>query len=376
MENNKKKNIICVVKIGSSVLAKDSGGIDEDRIKDIAGQVASLRKKGLTMILVSSGAIAAGIKTLKLRARPDSLPEAQACAAVGQAEMMKEYDEAFRPFGLLVAQVLLTQDDINDRERYLNARNTLFALLAREIVIPVINENDTVSTEEIKFGDNDRLSSLVASLVGADRLIIMSDVDGLYKMDRKDKTKKSVIRRIDTITDEIEDLATEEASRFGVGGMASKLQAAKIVTNAGIECIILNGKKKNILLDYISGEEVGTVFVSKQPKIGARKRWIAYSLKPAGVIKVDKGAKEVLVKKNRSLLASGIIGCSGKFGAGDAVGIADGHNAEFARGITNYSSSELSKIMGANTMEIEKILGYKYKDEVIHRDDLVILEGR
>ncbi|MCG2704744.1 MAG: glutamate 5-kinase [Candidatus Omnitrophica bacterium] len=374
MENNKKKDHICVVKIGSSVLAKDSGGIDEDRIKDIAEQVGAVRKKGLAVILVSSGAIAAGIKILKLGARPESLPDVQACAAIGQAEMMKKYEEAFRRVDLLVAQVLLTQDDINDRERYLNARNTLFALLAQDIVIPIINENDTVSTEEIKFGDNDRLSSLVASLIGADKLIIMSDVDGLYKIDRKDKTKKSVMRRVDAITDEIESLVIDEASKFGVGGMASKLQAAKIVTNAGIECVILNGKKKNILLDYFSGEEVGTVFVSKQPRIGARKRWIAYSLKPAGTVKVDNGAKEVLIKKNRSLLASGIIGTSGKFGAGDAVGITDEHNTEFARGIANYSSSDINKIMGTNTKDIEKILGYKYKDEVIHRDDLVILE--
>ncbi len=370
----KNKNTVYVVKVGSSVLAKDSGGIDEGRIGDIAEQIAAAREKGIAVILVSSGAIAAGMKILGLDSRPKSLPEAQACAAVGQAEMMKKYDDAFRRLNFLVAQVLLTRDDINDRERYLNARNTLFALLERDIVIPVINENDTVSTEEIKFGDNDRLSSLVASLIGADKLIIMSDVDGLYRIDRKDKTKKTVIRKIDAITDEIESLVTEEASKFGVGGMASKLQAAKIVTNAGIECVILNGNKKNILLDYLSGEEVGTVFVSKQPKIKARKRWIAYSLKPAGTIKVDKGAREVLIKKNRSLLASGIIACAGKFSAGDAVGITDEHDTEFARGITNYSSSELNKIMGVNTKDIENILGYKYKDEIINRDDLVILE--
>ncbi len=373
MEEKKKSHIV-VIKVGSSVLTKDAGGLSEDRIRDIADDVAAIRKKGLSVILVSSGAIAAGIKILKLRSRPESLPEIQACAAIGQAEMMKKYGEAFKRADLLVAQVLLTQDDINDRERYLNARNTLFALLEQENVIPVINENDTVSTEEIKFGDNDRLSSLVASMMGSDKLVILSDVDGLYKIDRKDKTKRSVIHRVDAITEEIEDLATEEGSKFGVGGMASKLQAAKIVTNAGIECVILNGKKKGVLLDYFSNGEVGTVFVSKQPKLGARKRWIAYSLKVAGTIKVDKGAKEVLVRKNRSLLPSGVIGINGKFGAGDAVGVTDEHDNEFARGITNYSSSELNKIMGANTKDIEKILGYKYKDEIIHRDDLVILE--
>lgn len=378
MEDKQKSHIV-VVKIGSSVLADEAGGLDENRINEIAEQVDRIYKKPaekrLDVVLVSSGAIAAGIKLLKLTSRPGSLPEIQACAAVGQAELMKKYDEAFRKHGLFVAQVLLTQDDINNRERYLNARNTLLALLTRLDIVPVINENDTVSTEEIKFGDNDKLASLVASLIEADKLIIMSDVDGLYKTDQRDKTKKSIIKKVDNITEEMENLVTQDGSKFGVGGMATKLQAAKIVTNAGIECVILNGKKKDILLDYLfSAKEVGTIFVAKQPKISARKRWIAYSLKPSGVIKVDKGAKEVLIRKNRSLLPSGVIGINGRFGAGDAIGITDDNNKEFARGITNYSSSELHKIMGANTKDIEKILGYKYKDEVIHRDDLVILE--
>ncbi len=368
-----KKSKIIVVKIGSSVLAKDSAGLNDNRIQNIAEQINALRKKGYAFILVSSGAIAAGIKLLKLHARPESLPEIQACAAIGQAEMMKKYDEHFRCYGLKAAQVLLTQDDINNRERYLNARNTLTALLSYDGVIPVINENDTVSTEEIKFGDNDRLSGLVASLIEADKLIIMSDVDGLYKFDLKDKAKKEVMKKVENITDEIEDLAIEEGSKFGVGGMTTKIQAAKIVTNAGIECVILNGGKKDILLDFFDGKGVGTVFISKQPKISARKRWIAYSLKSSGHIKVDKGAKEVLTKKNRSLLASGITGCSGKFDVGDSIAIVDENNKEFARGLTNYSSSDLNKIMGRNTKDIESILGYKYYDEVVHRDNLVIL---
>ena len=371
MENKSKK--IIVVKIGSSVLAKDTGGLDDSRIQNIAEQVDALRKKGFDVVLVSSGAIAAGIKLLKLHSRPESLPQVQACAAIGQAEMMKKYDAHFTRYGLQVAQVLLTQDDINNRERYLNARNTLLALLTHEGVVPVINENDTVSTEEIKFGDNDRLSSLVANLIEADKLIILSDVDGLYKFNQKDKTKKELIKRVENITDEIENLVTEDGSKFGVGGMATKLQAAKIATHAGIECVILNGGKKDVLTDFFDGKETGTVFISKQPKISARKRWIAYSLKSSGHIKVDKGAKEVLIKKNRSLLASGIIGCSGKFAVGDPVIIVGENDEEFARGLTNYSSAELNKIMGRNTKDIEKILGYKYYDEVVHRDNLVIL---
>jgi len=267
---------------------------------------------------------------------------------------------------------LLTQDDINNRARYLNARNTLLALLKKGI-IPIINENDTVSTEEIKFGDNDRLSSLVANLIEADRLIMMSNVDGLYRCDRKEKTKKEIIRTVEKITDEIEALVEDECSQFGIGGMSTKLQAAKMAVNAGIECILINGKKKHALLDVFKGEKLGTLFIAKQPKIRARKRWIAYSSKAAGTVKVDSGAKEVLVKKDRSLLASGVIGCSGRFNVGDTVSIVGEDSKEFARGITNYSSSELNKIKGRKTKDIEKILGYKYYDELIHRDNLVIL---
>jgi len=230
-----------------------------------------------------------------------------------------------------------------------------------------------VSTEEIKFGDNDRLSSLVASLIGADKLIIASDIDGLYKFDKKEKTKKEIIRRVEKITEEIESLAGDEYSRFGIGGMHTKLQAAKIATNAGIECILVNGKKKDSFLNVLNGREAGTIFLARQPKIKARKRWLAYSSGKKGAVKVDGGAKEALIRKNRSLLASGVIGASGRFNVGDTIGIADENNKEFARGIINYSSSELNKIKGRKTRDIEKILGYKYYDEVIHRDNLVIL---
>ena len=363
---------IFVIKIGTSVLTNEKGNLDNNIIKNIVRQAAQIKKKGFEIVLVTSGAIVVGMQLLHLRKRPEYLPEIQACAAIGQAQLMKIYDEHFRKLGFLTAQVLLTQDDINDRTRYLNARNTLLALLKKG-TIPIINENDTVSTEEIKFGDNDRLSSLVANLIEADKLIIMSNIDGLYKSDIKDKTKKEVIRRVERITDEIESLAGDERSRFGIGGMSTKLQAAKIAINAGIECIVVNGKKKNVLTDIFWGKTIGTVFVARQPKISARKRWIAYSSKAAGTVKVDAGAKEALINKNRSLLASGIIGCSGRFDVGDAVSITDENNKEFARGIANYSSSELNRIKGQKTKDIERILGYKYYDEVVHRDNLVIL---
>lgn len=369
----KKENAkILVIKIGTSVLTDKSGDIDLETVKNIANEISQIKKKGFRVVIVSSGAIVVGMQRLGLKRRPEYLPEAQACAAIGQAQLMRIYDERFKKFGILTAQILLTQDDITNRARYLNARNTLLSLLKKD-VMPIVNENDTVSTEEIKFGDNDRLSSLVASLIDADKLIIMSNIDGLYRFDNKEKTKKEILRKVEKITEEIESLAADECSRFGVGGMYTKLQAAKMATNAGIECVLVNGKKENILIDLFDGKEAGTVFLARQPKISARKRWIAYSSKTTGMVKVDTGAKEVLINKNRSLLPSGVIICGGRFNIGDAVSIIDENNKEFARGISNYSSSELNKIKGQKTKDIERILGYKYYDEVVHRDNLVIL---
>jgi len=369
----KKMNAnIIVIKIGSSVLTDEKGGLDVAIIKNIADEVNRIKKRKFGVVIVSSGAVVAGMQLLALGKRPEYLPEIQACAAIGQPQLIKIYDGHFKKLGILTAQVLLTQDDINNRARYLNAKNTILSLLKRGVV-PIVNENDTVSTEEIKFGDNDRLSSLVASLIEADKLIIASDIDGLYKFDKKEKTKKEIIRKVEKITEEIESLAEDECSRFGIGGMYTKLQAAKISTNAGIECVLVNGKKKNSFLNAVNGRETGTIFVAKQPKIKARKRWLAYSSGSKGAVKVDSGAKEALVRKNRSLLASGVLGHSGRFNVGDAIGVVDENNKEFAKGITNYSSSELNKIKGRNTKDIEKILGYKYYDEVIHRDNLVIL---
>jgi len=363
---------VFVVKIGTSVLADDSGGIDAKVVESIAEQVARAKKRGMAAVIVSSGAVLVGMQLLRLAKRPEYLPEIQACAAVGQARMVGIYDEQFKKLGVMTAQVLLTQDDVNDRARYLNARNTFLTLLKKGVV-PIVNENDTVSTEEIKFGDNDRLSGLVANLIEADRLVIMSNVDALYRFDKKDKTKKEPIYKVDKITEEIESLADDEYSRFGVGGMRTKLQAAKMTTNAGIECILINGKRGSALIDALDGKGAGTVFAANQPKIRAKKRWIAYSSRTIGVVKVDSGAREVLAKKNRSLLPSGVIACSGRFNIGDAVSVVGEDGKEFARGIANYSSSELNKIKGRNTGDIEKILGYKYYDEVIHRDNLVIL---
>ncbi len=361
-----------VIKVGSSVLSGSKGELSTAAIQRIAEQVAELKRRGHRVIIVSSGAVMAGMKKLGRTQRPEYLPEIQACAAVGQAALIQTYDRYLSRHGLAAAQVLLIQDDMTDRRRYLNARNTLSALLRHDI-IPVINENDTVSIEEIKFGDNDRLSSLVASLIDANRLIMLSDVDGLYEMDAHKKSSRRLVREVPQITEDVEAMAGDGCSRFGTGGMCSKIQAAKIAVNAGIECAIVNGHMAGVLIDTMEDRCPGTIFRALRPRISARKRWIAYSCKPKGEIVVDAGAREVLRHKQRSLLASGITNCKGSFAAGDSVSIVGPEGKEFARGIAGYSFAELKKIRGRNTRDIEKILGYKYYDEVVHRDNLVIL---
>jgi len=372
MGKSRKKGIL-VLKVGSSVITVERGVLDAATIEEIVRQIILLRQMGYDVLLVSSGAIAAGMQRLGLKKKPAYLPEVQACAAVGQTQLMNAYDTYFKCRKTNTAQILLTQDDINDRTRYLNARNTIQALL-KNGAVPIVNENDTVSTEEIKFGDNDRLSGLVANLIEAKRLLILSNVDGLYKTDLRDKTKKVLMKKVDRVTEEVEDLADEGLSKFGTGGMRTKLETAKMVTNSGIDCVILNGRAKGALVDLMSGSSVGTVFPAAQPKISARKRWIAYSSKTAGAVRVDGGAKDVLTRKNRSLLPSGITGCTGKFGAGETVSIQDEGGREFARGISYYSSAEINKIKGKQTVHIEDVLGYKYYDEVVHRDNLVLMD--
>ncbi len=367
---NKFKRI--VVKIGTGVITSEDKRLDTKRIRNIAYQVAKIMDTNTEVIIVTSGAIGAGMSILKMCQRPQSLPQLQACAAIGQNQLIKMYEGAFKKKGYTSAQILLTQDDLTDRKRYLNAKNTIQTLL-EERVIPIINENDTVSTDEIKFGDNDRLSGLVANLAGADLLVILSDIDGLYQYCDKGKRRIRCISMVEKITREIENLAIKQRSKTGVGGMVSKLQSAKIATSSGITSIIANGRKKDVLIKIAEGEHVGTLFLASRNTIKAKKHWIAYTSKVQGAVKVDDGAREALVTRNKSLLASGIIGESGKFEIGDVVSITDKSNTEFARGLANYSSLELKRIKGLKTNEIEAALGYKYYDEVIHRDNLVIL---
>ena len=352
-----------VIKIGTSVLAKKDGDIDKDIIDGIASEVSSLLDKGVEVIIVSSGAISAGRGILKSSSH--SLSDLQAMASVGQNELMRLYSEAFKKRNYLVGQILLTQEDFNDRRRYLNIKYTINALLSEKI-IPIVNENDSVSTEEIKCGDNDRLSSLVADLSDSDCLIMLTDVEGLYGKNDK------IVGLVEDITEDIEKLVGKKCLAFTKGGMVTKVEAAKRAMHSGIDCFIAKGTKSSIISDVLNGKGLCTYFKSKPVKEKAKKRWIAYSSKVKGKIIVDAGAKNALVGKHKSLLASGVTGREGNFKAGDVIGISEGKK-EFARGLTNYSSKEIERIKGLKTSQIESVLGYKDHNEVVHRDNLVIL---
>lgn len=369
MRDNFISNLrLVVIKVGTSILASRTHPFERQAIKNIVVQICALLNKGIKVVLVSSGAIGAGMNLLGLKSRPKTLQKLQAAAAIGQSQLMKAYEEEFKDEGKIVAQVLLTREDLEDRKRYLNAKNTIFTILDYG-AIPIINENDTVSAEEIKFGDNDTLASLVTNLVGADLLIILSDVDGLHKHNGKGE----IIDIVKEITGQIEKLASGTTKETSMGGMATKIKAARVVTDSGIPLIIANGRREDTLIRAINGEKVGTLFIPKLNKMAAKKRWIAFSTRLKGSVIVDAGAKQALYERKKSLLPSGITGVEGRFEAGDIIMIKDDKGREFARGLVNYSSVEVQKIKGAKSREIETRLGYKYYDEVIHRDNLVIV---
>lgn len=362
-----------VVKIGTSVLtSKKTKRLDAVLIRSIVHQICGLFNKKIEVILVTSGAIGAGMGLLDWRQRPKLLPKLQAAAAIGQSQLMKLYDSFFKSKGRLTAQILLTSDDLNVRQRYLNAKNTISTLLDYRAV-PIINENDSVSVDEIKFGDNDTLSGLVANLVDADLLIILSDVDGLYTPHPARPDAQILIEVVKEIGPEIAKLARGPSAKTQVGGMRTKISTAKMATGAGIPMVIANGRTSDVLMKIIDGQIIGTLFLPKEGKLAARKRWIAYSTVPKGKIVVDRGAKTALLKKGKSLLSSGVVGAEGRFKIGDVVGVVDEEGFEFARGLTNYSKDEVVTIKGLKTHEIEAKLGYKYYDELIHRDNLVVL---
>jgi glutamate 5-kinase len=361
-----------VIKIGSKVLTTKDG-LDEGVFLKLARDMSYLVDKGCEVIIVSSGAIAVGMKKLSLTNKPVAIPEKQATAAIGQPALMQYYEKAFNRFNKRVAQILLTHVDLSNRTRFLNAKNTIFTLLDHK-VIPVINENDTVSVDEIKLGDNDNLSAMVTTLSEADLLILLTDIDGFYSCDPrklpKDAKPVSIVKNIDS---EVESCALDTASVEGTGGMITKLQAAKKTAHHGAATIVANGKRPHVLKEIFDGVDVGTVFLQKKDKIKGRKHWIAYTLKPHGKLTIDEGGVKAIVEKKKSLLPSGITGVSGKFTAGCSVSLVTQKGSEFARGLANYNSDEINLIKGLNTKKITKVLGYKYYDEVIHRDDLTVL---
>jgi len=344
-----------VIKIGSSILYSSKGSLDEALVNSLVSQIKELSENNIEVVLVSSGAIALGMAALKLDSRPKELSYLQAAASIGQNELMNVYRNFFKKVGLSCGQVLLTWEDFNERRRYLNAKNTLLTLLKLG-AIPVINENDTVSTDEIKFGDNDRLSALVATLVSADLLVILSDVDGLWDKDKK------IIKIVDKITAEIKALACPTKKVICVGGMITKLDAAKIAIDSGIPCVIAKGGRQGVILEAVRNTAAaGTLFVPKDVRLAAKERWIAFGTKSKGKIVVDDGAKRALINK-KSLLSVGVVGVEGNFDSGDIVSIVDNNDNEIARGKVTISAKQLDKVKGSR---LEK--------EVVHYDNIVIL---
>jgi glutamate 5-kinase len=360
-----------VIKVGTSSVTHATGRPNLYNIECLVRQLADLHNMGKEVILVTSGAIGTGAGKLGLPGRPKTIPEKQAAAAVGQGVLMHIYEKLFAEYGVTVGQVLLTREDFSDRRRFLNARNSLHAMLQFG-AIPVINENDTVAVDEIKLGDNDNLSALVATLVDAELLVLLSDIDGLFTADPRKEKSAQLVRDVPEITPEIEALCGGAGSKLGTGGMATKIQAARIAMHSGIITVIANMKEKDIIRRVIDGETVGTVFWPSTNKMENKKRWIAFSSSICGKVYVDEGAARALVKEGKSLLPSGITGVEGSFEIGNTVVIAGVDGVEIARGIVSYSSDEIERIKGAQTRDILRILGYKDYDEVVHRNNLAL----
>jgi len=361
-----------VVKVGSSILASVERGLHHEVFSHLAKEISELKRQGYEIVLVSSGAIAAGMEKLGYKTRPQSITQKQAAAAVGQSRLMHIYEEYFSRHQQMVAQILLTHDDLSHRRRFLNARNTLLTLLELGI-IPIINENDTVVVDEIKFGDNDNLSALITNLIEADLLIILTNINGLCDADPRYHPDAQCIPLVEDIDLDMGRIVGETTSEMSVGGMVSKIQAAKKASRFGIPTVITLGTRKEVLHQILRGKEIGTLILPKANTLSSRKHWIAFNLHPKGDVIVDEGAKKAIVQRGKSLLPSGVVKVRGEFDRGDSVSCIGPRGKEFARGLVNYSVSELEMIKGLKSDQIEKALGYKYSDEVIHRDDLVVL---
>lgn len=360
-----------VIKIGSALLTNNGQGLDVEAINVWVEQMAQLEKHDIEYVLVSSGAVAAGMNRLGWTTRPTVINELQAAAAVGQMGLVQTYEQAFQKFGLHTAQVLVDHDDLSNRQRYLNARSTLMTLLSLG-VIAVINENDTVVTEEIRFGDNDTLAALVANLIDADRLIILTDQEGMFDTDPRKNPNATLISSAAVDDDRLETMASEGGS-LGRGGMITKVKAAKLAARSGASTVIVGGRIDQVLLKIAAGKPLGTTLEASQQPQAARKLWLAGRLQSRGVLSLDAGAVKVLRQQGRSLLPVGVNSVQGVFTRGDMVMCVDASGVEIARGLVNYNSDESRRIVGHSSGEIEGVLGYKDGEELIHRDNLVLL---
>lgn len=361
-----------VVKVGTNVLADPAGHLDSHRIQSLADQIRRVRDRGWRVVLVSSGAIGAGVGKLGLGKRPTDLPHLQACAAVGQTALMQMYQDALAPHGIRPAQILLIASDFDHRARYLNVRNTVLTLFEYGC-LPVINENDTVSVAEIKFGDNDHLAAMVANLMQAPLLVLLTNVDGLFSADPRVDPSAKLVPTVPHIDKAVTDLAQATKSALGVGGMRSKLKAARLATAAGGAVVMANGSRDGVLDDIFAGQPVGTLFLPHGDGVPAWKRWIGFTARPTGSVTIDAGAIRAVAEQGKSLLAVGVRGVAGEFGKGDLISIRDVSGTEIARGLSNYSSADAARIAGRTTDQIVGLLGRVPYEELVHRDNLVVV---
>lgn len=359
-----------VVKVGSSSLVYNTGKPNLAQMENLVRQLADIHNRGIEVLLVTSGAVGIGFNRLGYAKKPKSLPEKQAAAAVGQGILMHIYEKFFAEYGVTVGQVLLTREDFSHRKRFLNARNTLYALLGMG-VIPIINENDTVAVEEIKVGDNDNLAAQVAGVVDADLMILLSDIDGLYTANPKTDPGAEMLYMVTEITPEMEKMAGGAGSAVGTGGMTTKLQAARMAMHFGLATVLARAGEKDVIRRVVAGEQLGTVFWPSV-RLDNKKRWIAYSSAVQGKLTIDEGAVQAITRGGKSLLPSGITGVFGDFEMGNTVSVVGPDGREVARGIVNYSARELEMIKGMHTQDIHGVLGHKDYDEVVHRNNLVL----
>jgi len=361
-----------VVKLGSNLLTDRRGQLDVRFLRRMVGELADLHAQGRDLVVVSSGAVAAGRPAFASLASRHDIPARQMLAAVGQVRLMGAYARLFGRRGITVGQALLARSDIAERQGYLNARLALLGLLERRM-IPIINENDVVAIDELKFGDNDNLAAVVAGLVDADLLVILTDIDGLYTADPRRDPTATLIAQVTTLDASVERLAGGAGSAHGTGGMLTKVQAARVSARAGIPMIIANGRRPGVVGRAAAGEPVGTLFSASQDRPDARRRWLAARVGARGAVRVDAGAAQAIAQGGKSLLAAGVTDVEGRFGRGDPIDVRAAGGATIAAGLTNYASADLQRIRGAQSRQIEELLGYQYGDEVIHRNNLVVL---